>query len=52
MGDGRTFSIEKKGEGERIRSVRCGSRRIDGWFVGHDDLADRGLVINAVPSGY
>lgn len=52
LGDGRTFSIEKKGEGERIRSVRCGSRRIDGWFVGHDDLADRGLVINAAPSGY
>ncbi len=46
LGDGRRFTIRKNGEGVHIDSIRCGGKKLKGWFVGHDQLVDGGLVIN------
>ena len=46
LGDGRRFTIRKNGEGRRIDSILCGGKKLNGWFVGHDQLAGGGLVIN------
>ena len=46
LGDGRTFTIRRNGTGRHIESVLCGGKKLKGWFVGHDQLAAGGLVVN------
>lgn len=47
LGDGSLFTIVKKGKGleRRIESITCGGRKIDGWFVGHEELKNKTLTI-------
>ena len=44
---GRTFSIVRQGQGERISQIRVGDKTLKGWFVDHDDLA-RGKTLTIV----
>lgn len=46
-GDGHVFDIVRKGQGlqRRIKTIRCGRRKLDGWFVGHDELLRGGLSV-------
>ena len=37
---GKTFTVKKTGSGETITRITCGGRRIKGWFVQHEDLAE------------
>lgn len=49
MGDGSKVRIVRKGKGEnrRISSIYCGKRKIDGYFVSHQDLTTcKTLTIN------
>ena len=36
----KTFTVKKTGSGETITRITCGGRRIKGWFVQHEDLAE------------
>lgn len=38
--NGRTFTIIREGEGEKIKQITIGSKLLKGWFVSHDDLAE------------
>lgn len=49
LGDGRSWTIRREGEGRRIESITCGGRPVEGWFVGHDALGDGELVIRTAP---
>ena len=40
MGDGNRFTITKKGNGQKIKDINYGGRKIDGWFVSHDELKE------------
>lgn len=40
LGNGKTFTVKKTGNGETITRITCGGRRIKGWFVQHEDLAE------------
>ena len=40
LGNGKTFTIKKTGNGEEITGLECGGRRLKGWFVRHDDIAE------------
>ena len=40
MGDGNHFTITKKGYGRQITDITYGGRKIDGWFVSHDELKE------------
>lgn len=48
MGDGSVFDIVRKGSGEqrRIKAIRCGGKKLDGWFVSHEDLVKGGLTVS------
>ena len=37
--NGKTFTIVREGQGERIRQISIGGKPLKGWFVRHDDLA-------------
>ncbi|QNL51894.1 glycoside hydrolase family 92 protein [Olivibacter sp. SDN3] len=51
MGDGNRFTITKKGNGQKIRDINYGGRKIDGWFVSHDELKEgKELVITTESS--
>jgi len=42
----RTFSISRRGEGRRIKSITIGGRRLKGWFVQDSDFRQgRDLVV-------
>ncbi|MCQ2185183.1 MAG: GH92 family glycosyl hydrolase [Bacteroidales bacterium] len=47
LGDGSLFTIVKKGKGleRRIESITCGGRKVEGWFVGHEELKNKTLTI-------
>lgn len=46
MEDGKQFTITKKGNGRKITDIHYGGRKIDGWFVSHDELKEgKELVI-------
>lgn len=36
--NGRTLTIRKKGNGEKITSIRYGGKKVNGWFVKDEDL--------------
>lgn len=46
MGDGTSFVIERKGDGQnrRIQAVKCGSDNVKGYFVTHDQLRGCGTL--------
>jgi len=43
-GHGKTFTIEKKGEGTRIKHITVGGKQMKGYFVTHQQLADTGSM--------
>ena len=44
--NGRTLTIRKKGNGEKISSIKYSGKEVDGWFVKDEDLKrGRRLVI-------
>ncbi|MET4080289.1 putative alpha-1,2-mannosidase [Pedobacter sp. UYP30] len=38
LGDGKTFTINKKGGGKNIDKITIGSKPLKGWFVSYDDM--------------
>jgi predicted alpha-1,2-mannosidase len=38
LGDGKTFTITKKGSGKNISKITIGSQPLKGWFVNYDDM--------------
>ncbi|HLT89175.1 MAG TPA: GH92 family glycosyl hydrolase [Sphingobacterium sp.] len=40
MGDGNQFTITKNGHGQKIGDISYGGRKINGWFVSHDELKE------------
>jgi predicted alpha-1,2-mannosidase len=38
LGNGKTFTIVKKGKGTNIRKITIGSKPLDGWFVNYADM--------------
>lgn len=46
MGDGPAFTIRKEGSGRKLTGISYDSRKVDGYFISHDDLKKgRELVI-------
>lgn len=44
--DGKPFTIEKKGKGRKITDITYGGKKIDGYFITHDQLKEgKNLVI-------
>jgi len=39
LGDGKTFVINKKGNGKNIDSLTIGGKPVNGWFINYDDMA-------------
>ena len=35
---GKTFTIQREGQGEKIRQITVGGKTLKGWFVKHTDL--------------
>ena len=47
LSNGKTLTIKKKGDGEKITSITYGGRRLKGWFVQDKDLQQgKTLIIN------
>ena len=44
FGDGNVLTIRKHCDGEKITSIKCGGKRIKGWFVSHDELLRGGTL--------
>ena len=38
FGNGNVLTIRKHGDGEKITAIKCGGKRVKGWFVSHDAL--------------
>lgn len=38
LGDGSSFTVIKSGTGRKIKQITCGDKKIDGYFVAHDEL--------------
>ena len=38
LSNGRTLTIRKKGNSEKITSIRYGGKKVNGWFVKDEDL--------------
>jgi predicted alpha-1,2-mannosidase len=38
LGNGKTFTIVKKGNGKNIDTISIGGRPLDGWFVNYSDM--------------
>jgi predicted alpha-1,2-mannosidase len=38
LGDGKTFTIVRKGNGENIDKITIGGKRLTGWFVHYNDM--------------
>lgn len=39
LGNGQSFDIVREGNGEKIKQITIGGKRLKGWFVKHKDLA-------------
>jgi putative alpha-1,2-mannosidase len=47
----KTLTIAKKGSGTKITETSYGGRKLDGWFISHDELVKgEQLVIKAAQS--
>lgn len=47
LDDENSFSIVKNGHGRKITDITCGGKKIDGWFISHDQLKEgKELIIN------
>ena len=42
MGDGRSVTIQRQGNGEKITRILCGSKPLKGWFVNHNEMLKAG----------
>lgn len=42
MGDGRSVTITREGNGEKITGILCGGKPVKGWFVNHNDMLKAG----------
>ncbi len=40
LGNGKTFTIVKRGEGKNIDKITVGGKPLDGWFVNHADMLE------------
>jgi putative alpha-1,2-mannosidase len=38
LGNGKTFTIVKKGKGKNIDKITIGGKPLDGWFVNYADM--------------
>lgn len=38
LGNGKTFTILKKGKGKNIDKITIGGKPLKGWFVNYDDM--------------
>jgi len=45
LGNGKTFTINKKGQGKNIDKIRIGGAPLNGWFVKYDDM-DSGKTLD------
>lgn len=46
LGNGKSFTVKRKGNGRKITDITCGGKRLDGWFVTHEQLENgKELVI-------
>ncbi len=41
-GHGQTLTITKEGNGEKIKDIVCGKKKVKGWFVNHNDIFKAG----------
>ena len=41
-GYGQTLTITKEGNGEKIKDIVCGKKKVKGWFVNHNDIFKAG----------
>lgn len=50
LGDGSRFTVVRKGEGKerRISGIKVGGKKLDGWFVRHEDLPHCGTITVSV----
>ncbi|MEO6917133.1 MAG: glycoside hydrolase domain-containing protein [Chitinophagaceae bacterium] len=44
-GDGKTFTIVKKGKGKNIDKMTIGGARLEGWVVNYDDMS-KGKILD------
>ena len=42
MGDGRSVTIQRQGNGEKITRILCGTKPLKGWFINHNDMLKAG----------
>jgi len=42
MGDGRSVTIQREGNGEKIAKILCGNKPLKGWFINHNDMLKAG----------
>jgi hypothetical protein len=42
LGNGKTFTIVKRGEGKNIDKIALGGKPLDGWFVNYADMLQGG----------
>lgn len=40
LGDNKHFTIRKEGKGEKITDITYGGKKVDGWFISHDQLEE------------
>ena len=47
LDDKTTFTVKKNGTGKKIQDITYGGKKIDGWFISHDQLKEgKELIIN------
>lgn len=47
LNDGKWFTITKNGNGQKITDITYDGKKVDGWFISHDQLKEgKELVIN------
>ena len=44
MGDGRSVTIDRKGNGTKITKILCGNKPVKGWFIDHNEMLKAGTV--------
>ena len=45
LGNGKSFTIRREGNGRKITGIKCGDKEVDGWFVSYDDLQNGGELV-------
>lgn len=43
-GDGRKVTILREGNGEKIKEILCGKKKMKGWFVDHNEMLKAGKL--------